>query len=123
MFEYFQKSAPLMGYRFAKMMDAWSKGKPRWFQEEYYPARERLLAGAIEGETFLVDVGGGSGHDIEGLNEHFGNDIRGKLVLQDRPEIVDIAEVSPQIEKMGHDFLTEQPVKGKNLHVHVLLIR
>jgi hypothetical protein len=124
MFEYFQKSAPLMGHRFASMMNAWSKGRPRWFQEEYYPVRERLLGGANEGEPFLVDVGGGSGHDIEGLKEHFGSDIHGKLVLQDRPEIVDTAQVSPQIEKMGHDFLTEQPVKGENLRIDdVLLIR
>lgn len=117
MFEYFQKSAPLMGYRFAKMMGAWSQGRPRWFQDEYYPARDRLLAGANDDATFLVDVGGGSGHDIESFKHHFGSDIRGKLVLQDRPEIVDIAQVSPQIEKMGYDFLTEQPVKGTNLHV------
>jgi len=124
MFEYFQKSAPLMGQRFASMMDAWSKGRPRWFQEEYYPVRERLLAGAKEGEPFLVDIGGGSGHDIEGLKEHFADDIHGKLVLQDRPEIIDIAQVSPQIEKMGHDFLTEQPVKGENLPIDdALLIR
>jgi hypothetical protein len=114
MFEYFQKSAPLMGYRFANMMDAWSKGRPRWFQEEYYPVKERLLDGAEAGEgmTFLVDVGGGSGHDIDGLREHFGSEIAGKLVLQDRPEIIEIAQVAPQIEKMGHDFMTEQPVRG-----------
>jgi hypothetical protein len=122
MFEYFQKSAPVMGFRFANMMEAWSKGRPRWFQEDYYPVKERLLAGATEGEPFLVDVGGGSGHDIQGLSDQFHSDIHGKLVLQDRPEIVEIAQVSPQIEKQGHDFLTEQPVKGENLRVGILII-
>lgn len=124
MFEYFQKSAPLMGQRFASMMGAWSKGRPRWFQEEYYPVRERLLAGANEGGPFLVDIGGGIGHDIEDLKEHFAGNIHGKLVLQDRPEVIHIAQVSPQIEKMGHDFMEEQPVKGESLRIdNVLLIR
>lgn len=122
MFEYFQKAAPVMGQRFAGMMGAWSKGRPRWFQEDYYPVKERLLAGVNEDDPFLVDVGGGSGHDIEGLKELFGNNINGKLVLQDRPEILEIAQVSPPIEKMGHDFLTEQPVKGENLRIDDILL-
>ena len=114
MFEYFQGSAPLMGKRFASMMDAWSKGRPRWFQEGYYPVHERLVAGAKagEGEVLLVDVGGGSGHDIDSLQTQLGESAVGKLVLQDRPEIIELAQVAPDIEKMPHDFLTEQPVKG-----------
>ena len=117
MFEYFQSSAPMMGKRFASMMDAWSKGRPRWFQEDYYPVKERLLEGAKsgDGEAFLVDVGGGSGHDIDGLSEHFSDAISSKLVLQDRPEIVEIAKIGPKIEKQAHDFMTEQPVKGSVL--------
>jgi hypothetical protein len=114
MFEYFQTSAPHMGYRFSKMMDAWSRGRPRWFQEDYYPVKEKLLEGAKteDGEAFLVDVGGGSGHDIDGLREHFGDEIKGKLVLQDRPEVLEHAQLDAKIEKTPHDFLTEQPVKG-----------
>jgi hypothetical protein len=113
MFEYFQTSAPVMGKRFANMMDMWSKGRPRWFEELYYPVKERLLSGAdSSSETFLVDVGGGSGHDIDDLRKAFGDAIPGKLVLQDRPEILDLAQVDPSIERKPHDFLTEQPVKG-----------
>lgn len=114
MFEYFQKSAPSMGQRFAGMMGAWSRGRPRWFQEDYYPVKARLLAGLRpgEGETFLVDMGGGSGHDIDSSMHHFSGEIPGKLVLQDQPEIIEIAQVGPKIERMAHDFMTEQPVKG-----------
>jgi hypothetical protein len=114
MFEYFDKSAPQMGKRFASMMDMWSKGRPRWFDDIYYPVQERLISGSDStSETFLVDVGGGSGHDIDDLRKAFGSEIPGKLVLQDRPEILDLAQVDSSIELKPHDFLTEQPVKGK----------
>lgn len=35
LFEYFTKSDPDMGRRFASMMDVWSKGRPRWFSDDY----------------------------------------------------------------------------------------
>lgn len=63
-FEYFDKYDREMGRRFASMMDVWSMGRQRWFDLDYYPVEERLLAGATnEGEesVFLVDVGGGTG--------------------------------------------------------------
>lgn len=94
-------------------MDAWSKGRPRWFDPEFYPVQERLLAGASGGAAFLVDVGGGTGHDVEGVREAFGSRLSGALVLQDRPEVIELAQVGEGVEKMAHDFLTEQPVKGE----------
>ncbi|KAJ4307938.1 hypothetical protein N0V94_009555 [Neodidymelliopsis sp. IMI 364377] len=113
-FEYFAQHAPEMGRRFASMMDVWSIGRQRWFDTDYYPISERLITGAEEGEgaVFLVDVGGGTGHDVRGLRKAFGDKVPGKLVLQDRPEIIEIAEVDAGDEKMAHDFLTEQPIKG-----------
>lgn len=110
-FEYFEQH-PEMGRRFASMMDSWSKGRPRWFQKDYYPVEERLIQGANKDAAFLVDVGGGSGHDIEGLRVAFEGKLPGPLVLQDRPEIVKLAKLGPGAEQMGHDFMTEQPVKG-----------
>ncbi|KAH8707040.1 hypothetical protein GQ44DRAFT_731924 [Phaeosphaeriaceae sp. PMI808] len=91
-FEYFAKFSPEMGRRFASMMDVWSKGRPRWFLEEYYPVQERLIDGAEQDRPFLVGIGGGSGHDIEGLRQAFEGRLLGKLVLQDRPEIVELAK-------------------------------
>jgi hypothetical protein len=68
LFDYFAR-APEMGRRFASMMTAWSVGRPRWMHEGYYPVQERLVEGSKQGEdaVFLVDVGGGRGHDLEGL--------------------------------------------------------
>jgi hypothetical protein len=110
-FEYFQQN-PEMGRRFASMMDSWSKGRPRWFSKDYYPVEDRLISGADKNAPFLVDVGGGSGHDVEGLRQAFEGQLPGVLVLQDRPEIVELAELGPGAETMAHDFMTEQPVKG-----------
>ncbi|KAK4958294.1 hypothetical protein LTR10_004720 [Elasticomyces elasticus] len=114
LFEYFGQHAPMMGKRFAGMMALWSKDRPKWFDSGYYPVQDRLIESADPGEPFLVDVGGGSGHDLVQLKEAFDDQIKGDLVLQDRPEIVAIAEteVHADIKKMNHDFLTEQPVKG-----------
>ncbi|KAI4703468.1 hypothetical protein J4E89_010044 [Alternaria sp. Ai002NY15] len=111
-FEYMQQRNPEMGRRFANMMGSWSKGRPRWFEEGYYPVKERLIEGAEVGKTFLVDVGGGSGHDVEGLRGAFEGRLPGGLVLQDRPEIVELAKLGLGAKAMPHDFLTEQPVRG-----------
>ncbi|KAL5114954.1 hypothetical protein ACEQ8H_007126 [Pleosporales sp. CAS-2024a] len=111
-FEHFANNNAEMGRRFASMMQVWSQGRPRWFSNDYYPVQERLIAGATTDAPFLVDVGGGSGHDMEGLRQAFEGQLPGKLVLQDRPEVVAIAKVGPGSEAMAHDFLTEQPVKG-----------
>ncbi|KAF1829030.1 O-methyltransferase [Decorospora gaudefroyi] len=110
-FEYFQKN-PEMGRRFAGMMEAWSKGRPRWFDEDYYPVRDRLINGAEKDALFLVDVGGGSGHDVEGLRQAFEGQLPGSLVLQDRPEILTLAKLGVGVEPMAHDFLEDQPAKG-----------
>lgn len=93
-------------------------GRQRWFDTDYYPVEERLISGASRDEdgqesVFLVDVGGGTGHDVKGLREAFGDRLPGKVVLQDRPEIIEHAVLASERDvKMAHDFLTEQPVKG-----------
>ena len=41
----------------------------------------------------------------------------GRLILQDLPVVIDaIKELPSKIERMPHDFHTEQPVKGKFLY-------
>jgi hypothetical protein len=40
-------------------------------------------------------------------------DAPGRLILQDLPHVIDsIQELHPKVERMKHDFYTEQPVKG-----------
>lgn len=83
--------------------------------EGFYPVKERLnhdMQNDDENAVFLVDVGGGLGHDLEELRvKHPG--IRGRLVLQDQPEVIaQINKASNSIELTTHDFFTPQTVKG-----------
>ena len=83
--------------------------------EDFYPVKERLGYDTQiddNNAVFLVDVGGGLGHDSEELKvKHPG--IRGRLVLQDQLEVIaQISKASHDIELTTHDFFTSQPVKG-----------
>jgi hypothetical protein len=68
LFDYFVK-VPEMGRRLGNMMKAWSVGRPRWFGKGYHTVQERLIEGSEQDDdsVFLVGLGGGRGHDLEGL--------------------------------------------------------
>ena len=99
--------APEMGRRFGSLMAAWSVGRPRWMDDGFYPVQKRLIEGSKQDDdaVFLVDVAGGRGHDLEGLKQAHPS-IKGKMILQDRSEVVSMAELSTGLEKMPHDFNT-----------------
>lgn len=74
--------------------------------------------------TFLVDVGGGYGHDISAFAAKFPSEpIR--MVLQDQPGVLEEGEarrkqtgqvLDSRIERMPHDFFEEQPVMGAAIY-------
>ena len=105
----------------ASMMATWMVDRPHWSDDDlgFYPVKQRLIKGATseDGSVFLVDVGGSKGHDLEKfLVRHAFDTFPGRLVLQDRPEVIDsIPENSLEagIEATGHDFFTRQPIEGK----------
>ena len=84
--------------------------------EGSYPIKDRLAIGCREGgeEVFMVDVGGGLGHDLEELRAKCPELVKGKrMVLQDLKTPVRYAKKArPWIEAMAHDFFQEQPIKG-----------
>ncbi|KAK3676965.1 hypothetical protein LTR78_003170 [Recurvomyces mirabilis] len=86
---------------------------PKWF--DIYDVRTELASATdvTSDMALLVDVGGGKGHDIAQFAERF-PDLFGELVLQDLPQTFDSGLVaSPdRVMIMGHDFFTDQPVKG-----------
>lgn len=49
------------------------------------------------------------------LQEEQRQDVSGKLVLWDPPEIVQLAKVAPNILRMSPGSLTEEPAKGESL--------
>lgn len=75
--------------------------------------------GDFEGGHVLVDVGGGFGHQSAALLGAFPH-LSGKIVLQDLPQTLDHLPpgvVVPEgIEKLPHDFFTEQPIKGARFY-------
>lgn len=82
--------------------------------EDFYPVKENLVKGASTAEdaVFLVDLGGGKGHDLEELKRKHLN-LPGRLVLQDLASVLaEAKELDPGIMKMEHDFFTPQPVQG-----------
>jgi len=60
-------------------------------------------------DVVVVDVGGNIGHDILGFQQKY-NLKPGRLVLQDRPEVIAITIVDSSIKAMAHDIMTPQPI-------------
>ena len=108
--------------RFNNYMKGCRERKRSWMDPGFYPVKERLENGFKKDQqdsVFLVDVGGGLGHDLEELKAKHA-DLPGSLVLQDQAAVIaQIGKASPGIELTAHDFFTPQPVKGE----HRLLIR
>ncbi|KAI7228161.1 hypothetical protein KC330_g8046 [Hortaea werneckii] len=134
---------------FGNHMGGYRQGRRSWWEEGFYPVRERVVDGAgldgaevdgdgEEGKVLLVDVGGSFGHDIREFAAGFGDVVgsgrgRGRLILEDLPEVVgQIREESSvvgsgngeevRIERVGCDFFKENPVQGaRAYYLHSVL--
>ncbi|KAH7033625.1 putative hydroxyindole O-methyltransferase [Microdochium trichocladiopsis] len=110
---------------FASFMASYRAGKPNWFDEGFYPVKERLIEGfdASIGSALLVDVGGGRGHDMAMFAaEHKGHP--GDIVLQDQEAVIgEIQDKKSQpFIATAHDFYTPQPVIGARAYsLHSIL--
>lgn len=95
------------------MMTAYAAGKPMWADEHAYPVKARLGNAKTDDEVLVVDIGGGKGHDLAGFRARH-PDLKGKLVLQEVPYLVDqVKDKLEGIDVMAHDFNSPQPIKGK----------
>jgi len=105
-------------------VSAYRAGKPVWCDPGFYPLEN--LTKDFDGtayNTILVDVGGGLGHDLQILKEKH-PDLPGKLVLQDRQEVISTIEATSlsSFEANPHDFFTPQPIKhAKAYYLHSVL--
>lgn len=83
-----------------------------------YPFGEELAqCQDLDTRPLLVDIGGGIGQSMLQIRGKW-PDLKGKMILQDRPHVLDEAKLPDDMEKMAHDFFTEQPVK--NAHAYYL---
>ncbi|KAK6209763.1 hypothetical protein QIS74_11347 [Colletotrichum tabaci] len=79
-----------------------------------YPVKERLINGFDHSGDglLLVDIGGSFGHDIDEFRRKQPA-APGRLVAQDLPSFINqIEKLDDRIERIGHDFFNEQPIKG-----------
>lgn len=87
---------------------------------EIYPAATELDVKGFQEPSeppLLVDVGGNTGYDAASFrtkNPH----IKGRCVVQDLPEtLASSPDPAEGIERIGYDFFTSQPIKGKSWNV------
>lgn len=63
-------------------------------------------------DVVFVDVGGGNGSQCAALRKSL-PELKGRLVLQNHPYVLEKAIEVEGMEKMPYDFFTEQPIKGR----------
>lgn len=82
-FELFH-SIPWVMEDFNKFMGSSMGARQIW--TDWYPMQEQLIDGFNPQTPLLVDIGGGWGHDILAFHSKYPN--KGRLILQDLPEVV-----------------------------------
>ncbi|KAL4804193.1 S-adenosyl-L-methionine-dependent methyltransferase [Aspergillus unguis] len=122
-FQHVQKE-PITATRFNNHMGVYAQGRARWMDPGFYPVQEQLIDGTDIGkdDVLLVDVGGSFGHDLLDFHRKW-PDVPGRLILQDLEQVVtSVKGLHPEIEVTGHDFFTEQPIKGaRAYYMHSVL--
>lgn len=109
---------------FSLWMSSKEMQSPGWV--EWFPIRERLLASGDRdqglerqsSEVLLVDIGGGTGHDLKLFRRHL-PDAKGKLILQDLEGVISRIDTDGDLEATVHDFFTPQPIKGMKSQSHM----
>ncbi|RDW61789.1 uncharacterized protein DSM5745_10461 [Aspergillus mulundensis] len=107
---------------FTGHMEAWTAWKTPWTR--VYDTGKLLQGANLDAAPFVVDVGGNTGIDIGHVLAKHPDLPAGSLVLQDLPEIIEVAkgQVDGKITAMVHDFFNEQPVTGSRAYfLHAVL--
>lgn len=107
------KRNPATLHCFESYMAGRRVGKASWL--DYYPIGERLVEDtSLDNAIFMVDIGGGQGHDLKSLSDKYGDEgLPGRLILQDF--VADTREnATAAFESMVHNFFEPQPVKGRS---------
>lgn len=106
-------------------MQAYRAGNAMWFEPDFYPVAERLTDGfdSSANDVFLVDLGGGKGHDLAAFAAAHSTP-PGKLILQDQPAV--IAEVPASVAHLftaeAYGFFTAQPIRhARTYFLHSIL--
>ncbi|EGX93533.1 O-methyltransferase, putative [Cordyceps militaris CM01] len=101
------ETRPVQHGAFHRFMEAQFASLPTWLDAVDVAA---VMRPGEPDQVAFVDVGGGNGQQIAALKARI-PDLQGRVVLQDRPEVLDRALEIEGMEKMSYDYLTEQPIK------------
>ena len=84
--------------------------QPTWL--DVFPFEQELFSRVSNPATpMFVDVGGGIGHQCAALISRFPQ-LKGRVILQDMPPVLQSALPTEGVKLEPHDFWTLQPVKG-----------
>ncbi|CAG9951641.1 unnamed protein product [Clonostachys rosea f. rosea IK726] len=103
---------PVQKDAFHIYMEAHVIGLPTWL--DVLDFEKELAAGARAEDVIFVDVGGSNGQQCAALKKSYPG-LLGRVILQDRPAVLESALEVEGMEKMGYDYLMEQPVKDSRV--------
>lgn len=117
LYDYFNENTT-MGQHFGGMIQMYNAGKPFFWEDGWYPIKERLVKDGpkTDEDVLLIDIGGGDAGDMGILRKALGPDVKGRLILQELKHIVDRADQVGYEAQVG-DWNKEQPVKGMFCHL------
>ncbi|KAF2026060.1 S-adenosyl-L-methionine-dependent methyltransferase [Setomelanomma holmii] len=122
LYTYFGEN-PAMGHRFGGMIQMYNAGKPFFWEDDWYPIKERLVAGGpkTDEDVLLIDIGGGDAGDLGLLRKALGKDVKGRLILQELKHIVDKERPVGYEAQLG-DWNVVQPIQGARAYMfqHIL---
>lgn len=109
------KTRPLEKESFHHFMEEQMANLPHWLDAVDFP--KEFGAGLGSNDVAFVDVGGSIGQQCEALKKRY-PDLQGRVILQDKPDVVENALPVPGMESMDYNYLEEQPVKSEWLRFY-----
>jgi hypothetical protein len=103
------ESNPVPRDAFHRYMEDKLRDLPSWLDVLRFD--EELGKGLTGSDVAFVDVGGGQGQQCQALKDRFPS-LPGRVILQDRPEVLEKALAVEGMERHPYDYVTEQPVKS-----------
>lgn len=104
------ESHPVESGAFHRFMEAQFQRLPSWL--EFYNFKEESGKDLSPTDVAFVDVAGGNGQQCEAFKKMC-PDLPGRVILQDRPEVLQKALPVEGMETQPYDYFTEQPVKSE----------
>lgn len=82
---------------------------------DVFPFDQPLNPDFLSAEYAFVDVGGGTGQQSQAFQRYL-PEIRGRIVNEDRAEVLRTAPCMLGVDHVCYDYLSAQPIQGKILN-------